>query len=281
MPFSVILFRISFSNTYYQDGHIGNDFDIVASKITSQWMAQWKVRMVTYPTYIDLVWLTENKDIPLSVFKEKLATTTLSFYMILKNPNLVNFSTLDVKGGYTYHFNNAKMTERLHIGSFVSEKDLVGQKNIANYPVRTGGNILGLIDIDLGILASTKIFLQSETPVSYKICMQAREVVVRYTIVDSNKKIKGPIKVVLGEKDAYFINTVNVATANTYSYESLKPIPLQNRYKQFFSLRTYISDGTQKTSKVLIEKLPTPSFSKLKRGGPSNKNLYNDIVVYV
>lgn len=71
MAFATKLFRIAISNNYYKSNNVQNDFDIEPTFSTASWMVQRRVRMLRHSDGMELIWLSQDYDHPLELFKKR------------------------------------------------------------------------------------------------------------------------------------------------------------------------------------------------------------------
>lgn len=280
MAFTTKLFRIVISNHYYKSNNVRNDFHIEPTRSTASWMAARRVRMLRHADGIELIWLSQDYDHPLELFKKKADGVTLSFVVTLKNSQALNFLELEIGYpiGQVYYLHNGHTHHHnwLHSAPFMSKSDLVKIQEVAHYP--SGGSPFAMIDIDLvrwiHALSKQKDDLCVE-PITYEIKVQNRSTFWRYYLVDTQKRLSGPLSI-LSKGDASYFSEVKVSTEfpNTYCAESTMPMELCDQYDRSFSLL-----GGAKGETILLEKLPYPAYDSLKKD--KEKKRYSDIVVYV
>lgn len=289
MAFSTKLFRIAISNNYYKSNNVKNDFDIEPIPSASSWMEQRQVRMLRHSDGIGLVWLSQNYDNPMELLRKKADGVVLSFVMTLKNTQALNLSELEAghPTGQVYYLHNRhnNSDNSLHSKPFVSTSDMVKIKELGHYPTQPGWNVFALIDIDLshwmGKLSKQKNMLFTGLN-SYKIKVQNRSTFWRYYLVDTKQQLNGTLKISTKGSDIAYFGAVKPATAlpNTYYAESTAPIAFCDQYDHFFSLSKFDKSG-EKNEKILLERLPYPTYDAIRRDGSNKKKLYSDIVVYV
>ncbi|TDG95291.1 hypothetical protein CCPUN_05450 [Cardinium endosymbiont of Culicoides punctatus] len=288
MAFVTKLFRIMISNRYYQVHNSENDFDIIPLPSTSSWMTQHQIRMLHYADGIELVWLSQNYDHPLELFKKKANGVTLSFVMTLKNTQTLNLSELEAghPTGQVYYLHNRHdhNDNLLHGNAFISPLDLVKIKEVAHYPTQPGWNVFAIIDMDLSYWMR-QLSKQKDIGVhNYKIKIQNRSTFWRYYLVDTRNQLNGKCKILpKGDSNIFCFGAVKSSTElpNTYYATSTAPIAFCDKYDYFFSLATFDKSDTGKNEKILLEKLPYPTYDSIKRDKGDKKKLYSDIVVYV
>ncbi len=287
MAFTTKLFRIAISNDYYKSDHVRNDFDIEPTHATASWMAARRVRMLLCAADgIALIWLSQDYDHPLELFKKKADGITLSFVMTLKNTQVLNRSELEAgyATGQVYYLHNAHPHHNnwLHSQPFMGKADLVKIQEVVHYPTEPGWNVFAIIDIDLThwmhTLSKQKNDLFAE-PIVYKIKVRNRSTFWRYYVVDNKKRLSGPLRI-LSKGDASYFTEIKASTEfpNTYFAESTKPIELCDQYDRSFSLCKLDKSGSET---ILLEKLPYPTYDSLKKDRADQKKRYSDIVVYV
>lgn len=283
MPFSLKLLKINFQNTYYT-GQGNNDFYLTADEQTQHFMESHNMRILTYGSTYELVWLTTRFDNPLEIFKQKLAEHDLTFYLRIKNPNVVNFSLLNLLPDQMYYFSNTNSSQNLHKQEYVSKEDLIPIKPISNTPeIASVSNVFGIVRIHLKELINNKIDIQ-QLPIQYNIRIKAREAIWRYHIVDAHNRIKGPMKVVIDKDDSYFMYKGTLENKNIHIYESKNPLVLQDKVNQAFCLKVYPNQSKKNTAsqeEVLLEKLPLPDVSLIENNVEKGGVFYSNIVVYV
>lgn len=284
MAFILNIFRINILNSFYKSQTIKDDFDIIPTKQTKRWFEDRKLRLVRQPNSIDVIWLADNYDNPLQVFKEKAKDVTLSFIMALNNKKM--FNLFDLESGYAtnqvYYFHNHQDHRKnlLHKSTYVSHTDLVDIKEINTYPEELGGDILAVIDIDLNRWAALdhKQYSILE-PYQYQIHIQSRSTIWRYCFVDPQQKLNTMIKILDKNGTSHFKN-VKIAKDDpiTYTIESTKPMQFHDRYEHIFSL--YQGDNSNMEAKKVLKELPYPSFNDIKKD-KNNKKYYSDIVIQI
>jgi len=287
MAFLTKIFKIVVSNSYYSSV-TSNDFEIQPTHPTKNWLNQRKIRIINHSDGIELVWLSENYDNPLELLQKKANHVTASFVMTLKNSQVLNVSELEVGQpmGKVYYFHNKhnKEDQLLHPNSFISEVDLVDIAQVQSYPNEPGWDIFAIIDIEMSRwfadLSRHKHTLFTPLTITYEIKIQNRATFWRYCVVDTQKQLNGKIKVESQGDVAFEDVKFAKEPKDVYYIESTHPIPLYDRYDSFFSL-CQIDKGETNDKKVLIEKLPYPTYDSLKKDKKNQKKYYSDIVVYV
>ncbi|MGI2262171.1 hypothetical protein ACRRVA_02590 [Candidatus Cardinium hertigii] len=287
MAFATKLFRIAISNNYYKSNNVQNDFDIEPTFSTASWMVQRRVRMLRHSDGIELIWLSQDYDHPLELFKKKAEGIILSFMMILKNNQALNLSELDAgypTGEVYYLSNRYGNSDLLHNKPFMSRSDLVKIREVKHYPTQPGCNVFAMIDIDLThwvhLLSKQKEPLFTKTIV-YKIKIQNRSTFWRYYLVDTKKRLNG-LLTILSKEDGSYFTAVKASTEfpNTYCAESTMAMELCDQYDRSFSL-CKLDKSTEEHKTIVLEKLPYPTYDSLKKDKTNKKKLYSDIVVYV
>lgn len=286
MVFATKLFRIAISNHYYKSNNVRDDFDIEPTRSTGSWMAERRVRILRYSDGIALIWLSQDYDHPLELFKKKTDGITLSFVMTLKNSQALNLLELEVgySTGQVYYLYNGHTHNHnwLHSKPFMGSADLVKIQEVAHYPTQPGWNVFAMIDIDLTHWSYT-VSKQKDSrfvePITYSIKIQNRSTFWRYHLVDTQKRLNGPLSI-LSKGDTAYFSPVKASTElpHTYCAESTMPIELCDQYDHSFSL-CKLSGAKGET--ILLEKLPYPTYDSLKKDKDDKKKLYSDIVVYV
>ncbi|TSJ80971.1 MAG: hypothetical protein NMK33_00275 [Candidatus Cardinium sp.] len=284
MAFITKLFRIAISNHYYKSNNARNDFDIAPTRSTASWMAARKVRILPHSDGIELIWLSQDYDDPLTLFKKKAEGITLSFVMTLKSGWLLNLLELEAAypTGQVYYLYNGRTHDPncLHSKTFMGSADLAGIQDVVHYPTEPGWNVFAIIDIDLThwIDALQKGSLVG-APIVYKINIKNRATFWRYYVVDTKKQLSGALGI-LSKGDASYFSQVKACTelSDTYCAESTMPMELCDQYDRSFSLCKL---GGAKGETILLERLPYPSYDSLKQDKRNTKKHYSDIVVYV
>ncbi|WP_419241499.1 hypothetical protein [Cardinium endosymbiont of Nabis limbatus] len=286
MAFTTKLFRIAISNDYYKSGNVQNDFAIQPTQSTAAWLTARRVRLLDHPDGIELIWLSQHYDDPLTLFQQKAEGITLSFVMTLKNSQALNLSELEAgyPTGAVYYLHNGHThnNHSLHRKTFMSSADLVKIQEVVHYPTEPGWNVFAMIDIDLAHWAhalSKQKDSRCPAPVTYAIKVKNRSTFWRYYVVDTKNQLNGPLGI-LSEGDPSYFSVVKASSElpNTYCAESTKPMELCDRYDRSFSLCKL---GGTKGETILIEKLPYPTYDSLKKDKSNTKKRYSDIVVYV
>ena len=285
MAFTTKLFRIAISNHYYKSNNAQNDFDIVPTRSTASWMAARRVRMLHHSYGIELIWLSQDYDDPLALFKRKAEGITLSFVMTLKNGALFNLLELEPghSTGQVYYLHNGHTHDPncLHSKAFMSSADLAKIQEVVHYPTEPGWNVFAIIDIELTHWMDA-LSKQKNSPVVppivYTIKMKNRATFWRYYVVDTKKQFDGALAI-LSKGDASYFSQVKASTESPHTYwaESTMPMELCDRYDRSFSLCKL---GGAK-GETILEKLPYPSYDSLKQDKRNTKKRYSDIVVYV
>lgn len=283
MAFTTKLFRIVISNGYYKSNKPQNDFDIEPTKATASWMAARRVRLLGHPDGIELIWLSQDYDHPLALFKKKSAGITFSFVVTLKNSQLLNLAELEAgySTGQVYYLHNGHTDHHLlHSKASMGKSDLVKIQDVPHYPTGPGWNVFAMIDIDLTRFVHALSDQKERTlvaPITYTIKIQNRATFWRYYFVDTNQQLGKALKI-LSKGDASYFGAVKALPEcpNTYCVESTRPMELCDRYDRSFSLCTL---GGAKGETILLEKLPYPTYDALKKD--KGKKHYSDIVVYV
>lgn len=288
MAFTTKLFQIVISNNYYKSNNAGNDFGIVPAPSTVYWMEQRRVRMLYHSDGIELIWLSQNYDNPLELFKKKTDGIILSFVMMLKNNQALNFLELEAghPTGQVYYLHNrhTNNNDLLHCQDFMSASDLVKIQEVVHYPTQPGWDVFGLIDIDLSHWAN-KLSRQENRLLEgfpiYKIKVQNRATFWRYYLVGTKQRLSGTLRI-LAQGDPTCFSSVKVAREfpNAYCAESITPLKLCDQYDHFFSL-CKLDKSEEKKETVLLDKLPYPMPDSLKKDKTNKKKFYSDIVVYV
>jgi hypothetical protein len=284
MPFALKLFKINIYNSYYNN-QLDDNFSLVPNEATQQLMDYHRMRLITYAEGYEVAWLTSKFDDPLQIFQDKIADAQFTFYLILRNPSVVNFSLLKPQQGYTYYFSNTSNSPNLHKQTYVTEEDKV----LFNFPIHSIGkpfpNVFGIIHIEASRLWRGTPSIE-KLPVQYSIKIKAREVIWRYHIVDVQERIKSPMKVVIDEDDSYFIYKGTAENKHIHIYESKKPLVLSDKPSQKFSLKTTSIKTTKKAKavdaeEILLERLPLPDVRLPENNVEIGGVFYSNIVVYV
>lgn len=195
MPFALKLFKINVYHTYYSS-QVTNDLYMIPDVPTQQLMDYHRMRLAAYDGTYELIWLTAKLENPFEVFQKKLASTALNFYLKLRNPHVVNFSSLKFEQTAIYYFSNAYNSQDLHKGAYVGEEDKIPLQTSINNTDKAFPNAFGIVNIQLGKVWKDKAELE-QLPTQYNIQIQAREAIWRYHIVDLHKRIKSPMKIVV------------------------------------------------------------------------------------
>ena len=284
MAFILNIFRINILNSFYKSQTIKDDFDMIPTKQTKRWFEERNLRLVRQPNSIDVIWLADNHDNPLQVFREKSKDITLSFIMTLNNKKM--FNLFDLESGYAtnqvYYFHNHQDHRKnlLHKSTYVSCTDLVDIKEVNTYPEELGDDILAVIDIDLNQWAALDHKKYSILEhYQYQIHIQSRSTIWRYYFVDPQQKLNTMIKILDRNGTSHFKN-VKIAKEDpiTYTMESTKPMPFHDQYEYIFSL--YQSDDSNMEAKKVLKTLPYPGSDDIKRD-KNNKKYYSDIVIQI
>ena len=284
MAFATKLFRIVVSNSYYKSNNVQNDFDIEPIQATASWMAARRVRILRHSDGIELIWLSQDYDHPLELFKKKADGITLSFVMTLKNSQTLNLAELEAgyPTGQVYYLYNGHTDHNnlLHSKAFMGKSDLVKIQEVPHYPTGPGWNVFAMIDIDLTHwIHALQKDSRSVAPITYTVRIQNRSTFWRYYLVDTQKRLNGTLGI-LSQGDASYFSEVKPSTKfpNTYCAESTIPMELCDQYDRSFSL-CRLDKSVAKNETILLEKLPYPTYDSLKKD--NKKKLYSDIVVYV
>ena len=190
---------------------------------------------------------------------------------------------MNTKSHTTYYFHNLLHPEKLHAKEYISDADKLAIQKLAHYPHKPGKNIFGLIDIYLEKLWKEHDFVIENLPITYTLNFKAREVIWQYRVLDVNHPIRDAMKIVLGKEDHYFNTTVavNPEGGNMRVFESKKAMPLVDKAKKNFSLKSYKQEAYSSSGKTLVEKLPLPSSSTLKNHAKDKKKFYSEVLIYV
>lgn len=282
MAFALQLFNIQLQHTYYQDGAC-DDFDLVPQEATQQWMDRYGMRLAKQPGSFALYWGAHRMTDPLKLFQDKVLGITLTFSLLLKNPQCMAYSMLSMERDKVYHLTNTHDHQWLHTDSYLSGKDQVipiPQKKVLHKLEKTA---FGIVDIDLEKLWEEHKMNPEKLPVVYKVQVKAQEAIWRYSVAGMENGEKNSVHIVLKGKDDYFKYTEEreVQGKRVSVYESVTPIALADKPMEFCSLRKYSKTGKKKVEHVLIEKLPMPDAKSLKRDNKSGKLLCEDVMIHV
>lgn len=279
--FALKLFSIQIHHTYYANG-ISDDFEIIPDEATQAFMKHYCMRLLSYEGKYEVVWLTTNIEHPFEVFQQKLAETTLQFYVRLHNPYVINFSTLEIKPATIYAFSNTENATSLHKNTYVDETDKIPFHQVMNSLISSDPLIWGTIQIQLGKVWHNQT---DQLPIPYTLQIKAREAIWRYQVVDLHQRIKSPLKIVIDQDDSYFIYSgLDGDNNKVHLLESKQPIALRDTTQQFFSLKMYSKLPTKSstsTEQVLIERLPLPDVRLLENNVVKEGIFYSNVVVYV
>ncbi|MCG8339816.1 MAG: hypothetical protein MI674_00860 [Cytophagales bacterium] len=283
MAFSLKLFKINFYNTYYKEG-VCHDFSLIPAEESQQWMERYRMKLVAQPGYFEVCWLTANLTAPLQCLQTKIAEKKLTFFLILKNPYLVNFSALNInqEEAKTYYFHNLRDPASLQGEEYVSDADKIPINKVNNYPTKPGKAIFGIVDIYLEQWWKAHKGVEEKLPVNYNIRFKARETTWRYCVIDTKQRFKNFMKIVGGQKDNHFTTRTmtNGRGEKMHVFESTKPLPWVDKPDHFFSLEIDKAEDRSSQKKLLIETLPPPAVDSLKRE-VQGKNFYSEIFIYV
>ena len=283
MAFSLKLFKINFYNTYYKEG-VCHDFSLIPAEESQQWMERYRMKLVAQPGCFEICWLTANLTKPLQCLQAKIAEKKLTFFLILKNPYLVNFSAvnIDKEEAKTYYFHNLRDPASLQGEAYVSDADKIPINKVSNYPTQPGKAIFGIVDIYLEQWWNVHGGVEEKLPIPYNIRFKARETTWRYCVVDVQQRFRNLMTIVGKEQDHHFTTRTmkNVRGEKMRVFESTQPLPLVDQPDHFFSLQTHKAEDPSSQKKVLIETLPTPPADSLKRA-VQGENFYSEIYVYV
>ncbi len=275
MEFACKLFTISIGHAYYATG-VCNDFALLPTDVTAQWMKKHRMRIVKQPGKFTVIWRTACFSDAERVFTGKLQQETMSFYLVLRNPSLVCFSALAVHHQKAYYLQNVQKTKYLHSASHVSDEEHVSLKEMGEYN-KPGQRFWGVVEIDLRELMKHKDFSWGTTQPVYTVQIKPKETTWRYHILDKNFRIKNTLKVVSNDKDNYFKpEATGKLGEGAYVFRSVRPIVWQEYPEVFFSLRAYTDSGEEE---VLIDKLPSPSMASLRKDGGGK--VCSDVFVHV
>ena len=282
MAFALNLFNINIHNTYYQS-QIGNDFSLIPDDATQQWMNHYRMRLdTTGGDQFALYWLVARLEEPLKTLQSKIEDTKLRFFLTLQNPHTPSFSTLDLDSQYIYHFYNRANASSIHQEEYVSPQDKILTPSPYTSCQKVYKPFFGLVEIYLPTLWESIQLQEKKLPVNYTINIRARETIWRYCVIQKKSFIKNEIKVVFDENDDYFEeDKMEMSRGRSQKvYRSKFPLALKEKPERYFSLKSYKSNmlGLQSWVDTIVEELPVPSHSSLKREG---ETYYNDILVHI
>lgn len=286
IKFSIKLFQIVITNSYYTLPHDNKDFEIKPTLSSSHWLEQRNMRLLYHTDGIALAWCTQCYDDPLTLLQKKIEGVTLSFIILLQNSQLLNVSVLEstYAKNQCYHLHNRHKHNygSLHSNSELSHRDLVQIDTLKqDLP---GQHIFGIVDIDLSYWLNNlpkALNIASAALTTYYIKIKNRSTIWRYHLIDTTKRLNGTLKIVCQGNPSYF-GEVKGSTQwpGSYYAESTEPMAFYDRYDRIFSLYKW-DKGEEKQTTALREHLPYPNTNALKRDGKDKKKLYSDIVVYV
>ena len=282
MPFALKLFKINIYNSYYNN-QVDDNFYLVADDTTQRLIDYHRMRLITHAGGYEMAWLTNKFNNPFQIFQDKIADCQFRFYLMLRNPYVINFSLLKPEQGHIYYFSNTNNSQNLHKQSYITEEDKIPFNPSIHSLGKPFPNAFGIIDIQLANLWKEKTPIE-KLPIQYNIKIKARETIWRYHIVDVQERIKSLMKVVIDEDDSYFIYKGTPENKHVHVYESKKPLVLSDKPSQKFSLRVISKKTTRKvinSEEVLLERLPLPDVRLLENNVGKGGTFYSNIVVYV
>ena len=282
MPFALKLFRINIYNSYYNN-QVDDNFYLVPDEATQRLIEYHRMRLITYAGGYTMAWLTNKFDNPFQIFQDKIADSQFRFYLMLRNPYVINFSLLKPEQGHIYYFSNASSSQNLHKQSYITEEDKIPFNPSIHSIGNPVPNAFGIVHIQLASLWKEQPSIE-KLPVQYSIKIKARETIWRYHIVDVQERIKSPMKVVIDEDDSYFIYKGTLENKHIHVYESKKSLTLSDKPSQKLSLRMISKKTTKKavnTEETLLERLPLPDTHLLENNVEKGGIFYSNIVVYV
>lgn len=282
MAFAIKLFRIQLQHTYYHD-QVCDDFGLVPHGATRQWMDRYGMRLKAQPGSFELLWVTHRMKDPLQVFQGKIYDTTLSFQMLLKHPGSAAYSQFSVVPDHAYHLTNTPDSPYLHKGPYLSEEDKIAVTPQRSYMYKLARSTWGVIHIDLERLWDTHMYDPEKVPVDYTIRIKAQEAIWRYRVIKKKSSEKIPASIVLQGKDDYFNKREEKGPEGeeVSVYESVAPMALRDKPRDVCSLRGYLKREEGEEVCVLVEALPLPNASSLKRDTDSGKLYFDEVVIHV
>jgi hypothetical protein len=284
MSFALKLFNIQVNHTYYRSG-ISNDFELIADEVTTKWMERYRMQLVAKAGCFELIWLTENLESPLEILKEKFDGLKMTFYLMLKHPQVISFSAIGIgeASGFVYQLSNSNQSGRLHRKTYVTDADLVPNNQVIGLSNKPRKSIWAVLGIYLNQLWNSKKELSiDKLPIQYQINIQSKSSIWRYHIVDKNNRIKQPMYIAFEEDISYFEKIKSFKKDHTYIYESQKPLALIDKPTQFFSLKTYSKQKSETFNEIVVEKLPIPQeCTSVGQGKDGEKIYYSDVFIYV
>ena len=176
MPFALRIFRINIHNSYYQ-AQVGDDFSLVPTEASQEWMQRYRMRLGTNPGTFELLWVAASLAHPLETLKEKASDKKLTFRLILKNPSVLGFSELSIDRGQTYYFHNQGATSKLYQAAYVSQADKIPVQETISHLGKLEKPFFGIVDIHLKELWHKRKLTVNKLPIDYQIHIKAKETI--------------------------------------------------------------------------------------------------------
>ena len=172
MAFVLRLFRINLLHTYYEE-NVRDDFALVPSEATQQWMRRYPMRLVASLGCFEVFWRVAGLTHRLQTLQEKMDEEKLSFYLTLKHPSVMGCSSLSMDRGRVYYFHNTGGGARLHQEAYVSEADKIPIQELVSHPSQLIKSFFGIVDIHLKELWQGQSFTEAKLPIDYAIHIKA------------------------------------------------------------------------------------------------------------